>query len=154
MGNTVGVAAQALKSTKFMIKAVASSLESKKKIAKEKEKKPDPKAIITQKLIDYGSRNCRRKETMDDDGDMVEELSKKTGLATSKFFYTQNACLAVCAFVLGKTIVLLYTVYDGIGDEFCRTFDDMFHRAFPRLPHVPLTSILCAMNATMTSMPQ
>ena len=82
MGNAAGVAKQAAKSTKFMVKAVASAL--KKKLAPPK---PDPKDILRQKLIDYGSRNQKKRSvastasTNEENTDMVQELSHETGPA-------------------------------------------------------------------------
>lgn len=84
MGNAASIARQAVKSTKFMVKAVSTALESKKDNTKASGSKPAPDArsVITQKLMSYGARNKpRANETADkDDEDMVEEISKGTDL--------------------------------------------------------------------------
>ena len=88
MGNAAGVAKQAAKSTKFMVKAAAAAL--KKKLAPPK---ADPQAILRQKLIAYGSRKQKKRSvastdavastasTNEENTDMVQELSHQTGPA-------------------------------------------------------------------------
>jgi len=107
MGNAAGVAKQAVASTKFMIKAVASAMKSKKK---KKRGTLDARSIIRNKLINHATRNARDSnengDTDADDGDMlVETLSKGTGTPI------HVVCSVVCVVCVCCVLCVCVCVY-------------------------------------------